>query len=118
MNFSTNEGNEVQLARIVVNYIQGLNLDPMECFGSIEYDPFRIILQEGRDNADWENEVVEIVKITIPLPRYRSILVSGNLFSDAGAYLYQELGFSLSHGTEILNKLVEKGIEPDVAAKK
>lgn len=118
LNFSTNEGNEVQLARIIVNYIQGLNLDPMECFGSIEYDPFRIILQEGRDNADWENEVVEIVKITIPLPRYRSILVSGNLFSDAGAYLYQELGFSLSHGTEILNKLVEKGIEPDVAAKK
>ena len=66
--------------RIVVDYIQGLNLDPMECFGSIEYDPFRIMLQEGRDNPDWENEIVDIVKMTTPLPRYRAILVSGNRF--------------------------------------
>lgn len=118
LNFRTTRGNEIELARIVVDYIQELNLDPMECFGSIEYDPFRIMLQEGRDNPDWENEIVDIVKMTTPLPRYRAILVSGNRFSDAGAYLYQELGFSLSQGNEVLNKLIEKGIEPEVAAKK
>jgi len=118
LNFATEKGNAVELARIVVDYVQGLNLDPMACFGSIEYNPFSIILQEGNDNPDWEDKIVEMIKITAPLPRYRAISIGGNLFTDAGAYLYQEMGFSLSQGNEILNKLIEKGIKPDVAAKK
>lgn len=118
LNFKLADGDPIELVRLVVDYTRGLNLDPMECFGAVEYDPFSVILKKGEDNQDWENKIAEIVEITVPLPRYRAISVSGNLFADAGAYLYQELGFTLSQGNEILNKLIEKGIAPDVAAKK
>lgn len=70
------------------------------------------------DCPDWVEEAVEVVKITSTLPRYRCITVTGNYMNDAGAYSYQELGYSLSYGNQVLQKLIENGIEPAVAAKK
>ena len=40
------------------------------------------------------------------------------MISDAGAYSYQELGYSLSYGNQVLGTLIEKGIDPAMAAKK
>jgi methylmalonyl-CoA mutase len=94
------------------------NLDVMKCFGSVEFDPFRKILKKGIDEPNWLEKSVEIVKITAPLPRYRAITVTGNRMNDAGAYSYQELGYSLSYGNQVLSALIEKGIDPSLAAKK
>jgi methylmalonyl-CoA mutase len=90
----------------------------MKCFGSIEFDPFRKILKKGIDEPAWEEKVVEMVQITAPLPRYRAITVTGNRMNDAGAFAYQELGYSLSYGNQVLSKLIEKGVDPSLAAKK
>ncbi len=60
------------------------NLNLMDCFGSIEFDPFRKILKKGVDEPNWAEKVVEIVKITAPLPRYRAITVTGDRMNDAG----------------------------------
>jgi len=59
-----------------------------------------------------------MVQITAPLPRYRAISVTGDRMNDAGAYSYQELGYSLSYGNQVLSELIENGIAPSVAAKK
>ncbi len=118
LNFKTCISKTIELARIVVAYITSQNLDVMKCQGSIEYDPFRKILKKGMDAASWENDVVEIVKISAPLPRFRVISITGNSFNNAGAYIYQELGYSLSYGNQILSKLIEKGIDGAMAAKK
>ncbi|MDR1516625.1 MAG: methylmalonyl-CoA mutase small subunit [Dysgonamonadaceae bacterium] len=118
LNFRTCISRTVELARLVVDYILSQNLDVKECFGSIEFDPFRKILKKGADTPDWVDEAVEIVNIASKLPRYRVISVAGNLFSDAGAYIYQELGYSLAYGNAVLGKLIEKGVDPSTAAKK
>jgi len=118
LNFSTCISATIELARLVVDYVKGCNLNPMKCFGSIEFDPFRKILKKGIDEPAWEEKVVEMVQITAPLPRYRAITVTGNRMNDAGAFAYQELGYSLSYGNQVLSKLIEKGVDPSLAAKK
>lgn len=118
LNFRTCISHSIRLAELVVDYVGAQNLNLMDCFGSIEFDPFRKILKKGVDEPNWAEKVVEIVKITAPLPRYRTITVTGDRMNDAGAYSYQELGYSLSYGNQVLSKLIENGIEPSLAAKK
>ncbi|MEA4904110.1 MAG: methylmalonyl-CoA mutase family protein [Petrimonas sp.] len=118
LNFRTCISKTHELARLVVAYITSQNLNVLECFGSIEYDPFRKILKKGVDVPNWMDDAAEMVNITAPLPRYRSISITGNLFNDAGAYSYQELGFSLSYGNQVLSALIGKGLAPSLVAKK
>ncbi len=118
LNFSTCISRTIELARLVVDYVKGCNLDPMKCFGSIEFDPFRKILKKGIDEPAWVEKAVEMVQITAPLPRYKAINVTGSRMNDAGAFAYQELGYSLSYGNQVLSKLIERGIDPSLAAKK
>ncbi len=118
LNFSTCISRTIDLAKLVVQYIQSLNLNVLECFGSVEFDPFRKILKKGIDEPQWLDKAVEIAKITAPLPRYRAITITGNRMNDAGAYSYQELGYSLSYGNQVLEGLIERGLDPQMAAKK
>lgn len=118
LNFNTCISKIKELAEIVVAYIKSLNLNLLECHGSIGYDPFRLILKKGVDTPKWIDQAVEIVNITSALPRYRSVMITGNLFNDAGAYSFQELGFSLAYANQLLGALIEKGIAPALAAKK
>ncbi len=118
LNFKTCISKTHELARLVVDYVTSQGLDVLECFGSIEYDPFRKILKKGMDVPNWVDEAAEMVKITAPLPRYRSILVTGNLFGNAGSYIFQELGYSLAYGNQVLSALIEKGLDSALVAKK
>lgn len=118
LNFRTCIRHTHILAQLVVDYLTAQHVNLEKCFGAIEYDPFRKILLKGQDAPKWEQEVVEIVKIAAPLPHYRVISVTGNYFNNAGAYIYQELGYSLSYGNQVLSVLIEKGIDPAMAAKK
>src|SRR5690554_4201354 len=118
LNFRTCISRTIDLAKLVVDYVKAQNLNPLECFGSIEFDPFRKILEKGIDEPNWLEKSVEIVNITAPLPRYRAISDVGNMMNDAGAYAYQELGYALSYGNQILSALIENGIAPSTAAKK
>lgn len=118
LNFSTCISRTIDLARLVVEYVRSQNLNVMECFGSIEFDPFRKILKKGIDEPNWVEKAVEMVKITAPLPRYRAITISGDRMNNAGAYSYQELGYSLSYGNQVLSALIGNGIDPSMAAKK
>ncbi|HTN69078.1 MAG TPA: methylmalonyl-CoA mutase family protein [Dysgonamonadaceae bacterium] len=119
LNFNTCINSTLKLTKLIVDYITNIEgLDLLECHGSIEHDPFRKIFKLGRDVPEWKDEVVEIVKASAPLPRYRVISITGDQFADAGSYLFQELGYSLSYGNEILSTLIEKGVDPSMAAKK
>lgn len=118
LNFSTCISRTVDLAGLLVDYLTSRGLNLMECFGSIEFDPFRKILKKGVDEPQWVEKAVEMVKVTASLPRYRAITVTGNRMNDAGAYSYQELGYSLSYGNQVLSELIGNGIDPSLAAKK
>jgi methylmalonyl-CoA mutase len=118
LNFSTCISRTADLAKLVVAYIKGRDLNVMECFGSVEFDPFRKILKKGIDEPNWIENAVEMVQIMAPLPRYRALTVTGNRMNDAGAYSFQELGYSLSYGNQLLSALIDNGVAPSMAAKK
>ena len=52
------------------------------------------------------------------MPQYKCIIVNSVKLNNAGAYIYQELGYALAWGAEYLNLLIEAGIEATEAAKR
>ena len=118
LNFTTCQKHSLELVKIIVGYIKSQNVDVLKCFGSVNYDPFKTILKKGVDNPDWIEKAAEIALAAAPLPRFRVLNVNATRLNNAGSYIYQELGYALANGNEILGKLVEKGLDPTLVAKK
>lgn len=118
LNFSTCQKHSLELVKILVDYIKSQGVDVLKCFGSVNYDPFKTILKKGVDNEGWVEKAAEIALAAAPLPRFRVLNVNATRFNNAGSYIYQELGYALANGNEILAKLVEKGLDATLAAKK
>ncbi len=118
LNFKTCINSTLKVTKLIVDYITSLDVNVMECFGSVDYDPFRKIFKLGVDVPNWKDELAEIVTASARLPRYRVVSITGSDFANAGAYLFQELGYSLAYGNQVLSALIEKGVETTMAAKK
>jgi methylmalonyl-CoA mutase len=118
LNFSTCHRKALELTKILVDYIKGLGADVMKCFGSVNYDPFKPLLKKGRSADGWIEKAAEIVKTAAALPRFRVLAVNAHATNDGGAYIYQELGYALANGNQLLSALVEAGLDPTLVAKK
>lgn len=118
LNFSTCHRKSLELVTILADYLKSKNVDLLKCFGSVNYDPFKTILKKGVDNTEWVKQAAEIVMASASLPRFRVLNINANKLNNAGAYIYQELGYALANGNEILSKLVEAGIDTALVAKK
>lgn len=118
LNFSTCHRKSLELVKILADYLKSKDVDLLKCFGSVNYDPFKTLLKKGVDNAGWVKQAAEIVTAAATLPRFRVLNVNANKLNNAGAYIYQELGYALANGNEILSKLVEEGLDTALVAKK
>lgn len=118
LNFSTCNSKALELTKILVDYFKKSNVDVTKCFGSINFDPFKPLLKKGRDCADWLNKATEIVKVSAALPHFRVLSVNAHRISDGGAYIYQELGYALANGNQLLSSLVEHGLDAALVANK
>lgn len=118
LNFTTCNKKSLDLVKILVDYLKATGANLMNCFGSVNYDPFKPLLKKGRDCQDWVANAAEIVKTAAALPRFRVLAVQAHAFSDGGAYIYQELGYALADANEILSKLVASGLDAGLVAKK
>lgn len=118
LNFSTCHKSALKLVTILADYFKSLNVDVLKCFGSVNFDPFKPVLKKGADVPNWVEKSVEIVNASVSLPRYRVLAVNANRLNDAGSFIYQELGYALANGNEILSKLVDKGLDAALVAKK
>lgn len=118
LNFSTCHRKSLELVKILADYLKSQDVDLLKCFGSVNYDPFKTILKKGVDNAEWVKQAAEIVTAAATLPRFRVLNVNANKLNNAGAYIYQELGYALANGNEVLSKLVEAGLDTALVAKK
>ncbi len=118
LNFSTCQGHTVELAKLLVAYFNEKGYAPEKIVGSVNFDPIQKIIMKGKDTTALLAELKALVEVLAPFKNFRCVNVNADCLCDAGAYIYQELGYALAWGNEYLNLMVEAGIPADLAAKK
>ena len=118
LNFSTCQRHMLQLAQLLVAYFQKKGYAPEKLKGSLNFDPISKMMQKGKDVSAVIATGKELVETLAAYPHFRCIAVNSVQLNNAGAYIYQELGYALAWGNEYLNQLVEAGLPAALAAKK
>ncbi|MDE6489831.1 MAG: methylmalonyl-CoA mutase small subunit, partial [Muribaculaceae bacterium] len=116
VNFSCCMRKAHELARNLVEYLKANNATLL-FHGSIDYNPLRRSLRHGgqvpADVAVMAKELIDTVK---EVPGLKVIAVDSAMFNNAGAYIYQELGYALAWGAEWLTALTDAGMDVDTVA--
>ena len=118
LNFKTCQRHCVELAEILVAYFKEKSYPLAELKGSINFDPIEKILKKGKDVTPVLAEAAKLIEALKELPEYKCINVNSVALNNAGAYIYQELGYALAWGAEYLNILTEAGVDACEAAKR
>ena len=118
LNFSTCHKASLELVKILADYYKASGANVLECYGSVNYDPFKPLLKKGRGCDSWVEDAAEMVKAAMTLPRFRVLAVNAHKLSDGGSYIYQELGYALANANQILSKVSETGLDAGLVAKK
>lgn len=118
LNFKTCQRHCVELAEILVAYFKEKGYPLAELKGSINFDPMEKILRKGKDVTPVLAQAKSLIEALKELPGYRCINVNSVSLNNAGAYIYQELGYALAWGAEYLNILTEAGVSACEAAKR
>ena len=118
LNFKTCQRHCVELAEVLVGYFKEKNYPLDELKGSINFDPIEKILKKGKDVSPVLAQAKALIEALKELPQYKCINVNSVSLNNAGAYIYQELGYALAWGAEYLNVLTEAGVEATEAAKR
>ena len=116
LNFTTCQSRCVELAQILVSYFKAKGYDLTKCEGSINFDPISKILKAGKDTSDKIALAPALIEALKELPAYKCICINSMALVNAGAYIYQELGYALAWGNEYMQCLTDAGISADEAA--
>ena len=118
LNFSTCQGHVVELATLLVDYFRQKGYDLTKLQGSINYDYFDKMLSRGKEKGVMVDTAKALIAATAVLPEYRVLNVNALSLNNAGAYIYQELGYALAWGNEYMNQLTEAGVPAETVARK
>jgi methylmalonyl-CoA mutase len=118
LNFKTCQRHCVELAQVLVEYFKEKKYPLAELKGSINFDPISKVLCKGKDVTAVLECAKPLIEALVELPGYKCINVNTVALNNAGAYIYQELGYALAWGAEYLNILTEAGVEATEAAKR
>lgn len=116
LNFTTCQGKCVELAQILVAYFKAKGCDLTKCVGSINFDPIQKILKAGKDTSEKIALAPALIEALEELPEYKCVNVNSVALVNAGAYIYQELGYALAWGNEYLQQLTDAGVPVEKAA--
>ncbi len=86
--------------------------------GSIDYNPFRPALKHGKtvDAAAMAQNAKAIIETAKDVQGLRVLAVDSDMLNNAGAYIFQELGYALAWGAQYLTALTEAGMSVDEVA--
>ena len=108
-----------KLAGILVRYYGRMGYDFKAVRGSINVDPFKKMLLNGKKLS--REEVTEKLVATInaakTLVNYRVVNVNSVILNNAGAYSAQELAYALAWGADYMTMLTEAGVPNYLAAR-
>ncbi len=117
INLSTCQRHTVELCNVLVEYIKKTGAE--QTFrGSIDFNPLKRALRHGGElipNA--VSNAKAMIEAASAVPGLRIIGVNSVMFNNAGAYIYQELGYALAWGAEWMSQLTDAGVDADHAAK-
>ena len=118
LNFNVCPKKALPFAALLVDYIKAEGAEKT-FVGSIDFNPFRKALKHGTAfPGDIAAMAVELLDTVKGVPGLKVLAVDSVMLSNAGAYIYQELGYALAWGAEWMTMLTEKGIDPaEVAAR-
>ncbi|MCM1520009.1 MAG: methylmalonyl-CoA mutase small subunit [Lachnoclostridium sp.] len=116
VNFATCPKKSLPLAQALVEYVKSKGAEAT-FKGSIDFNPLRKPLRHGQpfpgNMAEMACALLDAVK---DLPGLRVLAVDSVMLSNAGAYIYQELGYALAWGNMWMTMLTEAGRSADEVA--
>lgn len=118
INFKTCPRHAAELAKALVEYLRNTG-ELTKFHGSIDFNPMRRALKHGTefpgDIKALSLELLDIVKI---VPELRIFAVDSFMFCNAGAYIFQELGYAMAWGAEWMTMLTDAGVKADEVARR
>ena len=106
------------LAQALVKYIKEKGAE--NTFrGSIGCNPLKKALKHGKPfPGNIADMAKNLVSATADIPGLKVLAVDSVMLSDAGAYIFQELGYTLAWGAEWMTILTDAGVDANLAASK
>jgi methylmalonyl-CoA mutase len=124
---------DINLEHIPLNFICGPNapvimdmltreveankINKEQITGSIDFDPFGYLTLNGNfhtdEKTDFEFLIALLNSAAEKLPNHRVLGINGYFFTNSGATIIQELGYSLSMANEYLTRLTDSRIGID-----
>lgn len=98
----------VQLVEATKEALKALGADLGKVRGSFGFNPFRHTLGAGVRWTEWVETSVEVLKAAEPLTQFTCLSFQSVDLVNAGAYIYQEIGYALAAGADMLAKVSEK----------
>ena len=118
VNFTCCPRKGVELAKVLVSYLKEKGVEN-EFKGSIDFNPYRRPLRHGEPfKGDIAAVATELVTEVRDVPGLKVLAVDSVMLEDAGAYIYQELGYALAWGAEWLTMLTEADVDADEVARR
>ncbi len=117
INFTSCQRRVVELATALVEYLKAHGA-VANFKGSIDFNPLKPAFRHGKQldiNAVVE-KTKQILNIVKDVPALKVLSVNSDALSNAGAYIYQELGYALAWGADWLTLLTEAGLAVDEIA--
>lgn len=116
INFTTCPRHAQELCDNLVKYVKAQGA--ADTFrGSIDFNPFKKALKHGKAfPGDIAGMAASMIAAAADVKGLRLLGVDSVMLSDAGAYIYQELGYALAWGAEWLTLLTDKGLSADEVA--
>ncbi len=108
----------LDVAKALVAYIKDAGAE--KTFrGSVDFNPFKKALKHGQPfPGDIAAMGVEMVDVVADVPGLRVFSVDSDMLSDAGSYIFQELGYALAWGADWLTLLTDKGLSASEVARR
>ncbi len=118
LNFST-EGKAKELLSALRTAVKAAGTDTRKVRGCIGAEPLTRLIANGKLCVTVEeglDYLASLTKEATDFPGMKTVQVTGAQFSNAGAGVVMELGYSLALGNEYMSALTSRGIAPAEAA--
>ena len=118
VNFKCCPRHAVELAKALAAYLN--DNGAADTFrGSIDFNPMRRALKHGtKFPGDIKAIALELLDAVKGVPALRVLSVDSFMFCNAGAYIFQELGYAMTWGAEWMTMLTEAGVKADEVARR